>query len=311
MLLAGPLLLAAMLPATSPEVVREVTYVGAYIGGHRPIPLYDRGYLAFLDYPNHLALFAPGGKLAYRIDIPSPVSGSMSAIGFAVDERGNAVVGIGYLDSGGRRGGMALLSPTGELVRFVPTGRFMPSHFRYAADGSLWATGWQRDSVDSETEDREDYAIARKYSAEGKELAAILPRSLFAKRLPPASGCRGCQTLFAAKDRMGTTIQPSDAGRPSEWVEWDLSGRILGRWKVGDIDSAGLAFTSSNKLLRKQYQLECFDRKAGTWLPVDEGIEDPPPADSPGLLLGADGEDLAFARTGGGMTRLVWIRFRD
>ncbi len=158
-------------------------------------------------------------------------------------------------------------------------------------------------------EDREDYFQVRKFSKEGKQAGAYLPRSLFPGGLAPFSGCRGLWLVRAVADRIGALAYRSDAGHQPEWVELNLDGKLIGRWKLGRDADGGLAYTSDARLFARSWDrksgkplLSRLDKDSSAWI----AVENPMPGDEfrAGLLLGADENDLVFAEPGG--LRLRW-----
>ena len=212
-------------------------------------------------------------------------------------------------------------------MRFIDTTRFLPDAACFGPDHSIWMIGTQYTQLQSEDSsdhvERADFHLIRKYSLDGVQLGSFLPRSLFPAGLPP--GAAGW--MRASNDRIGIMTYPGMVANNPEWVELDLAGNLIGRWKLGPQLTAdpvthhmtyslgGFAFTSDGRLFaqttscatlrRCSYRLALLDRATSTLQTVD-GV---------GLgrffyLLGADGNNLViWDRTpiGRGGIRLIRI----
>ena len=285
------LLFIARATALTEEPARVVTFGRSYLSD--PLPASDKGYLLFLDHSNGVEVWGPDGQLAFQTRVNNPLSSYVMSA--AIDRDGSVAVGLAY----DRSGGIAVLDRSGKQVRFTETGRYLPAHICFDSNHNLWTFGWQRDGVQSDAEDAEDYMLFRKYSPDGKQLGAFVSRSLFPRPgLSPGSPSGGLWRLRVSDDRVGAVAYAGRTSETHEWIELSLEGRLIGRWKTGPGKSGGMAFTSSNALCRQRIdhelsQLECFDRESKAWKPSGN--------DSPyfGILLGADGNDLIFGSNGG------------
>ena len=280
--------------------------------GADPLPAFDKGYLLFPGHGGRLTVYGPDGILHFDADVRNPAGGSASIMNAAVDSDGTVAVTAAHIASSGPSGGIAFLDSAGKPTRFIPTGQYMPAHLTFDRDHSLWVFGWQRDSAHA-AEDPQDYFQVRKFSKDGTEIGAYLPRSLFPGKLKPFGGQRGLWLARAASDRIGALAHPSDAGHDPEWIELDLEGKLIGRWKLGRRLDGGLAYTSDARLFTRWWDRKSrkpllwrLDKEASAWV----GVEDPLPEDEfrAGLLLGADGNDLVFAEQGG--FRMRWAPAR-
>ena len=248
---------------------REVVYVSAVTQEGQVVPLYDKGFLIYQHQLNRLQVFRPDTQLAFDFELPCPGTGQCSATAVAVDGHATVAVGFSYGNEKGRAGGIRLLDLKGQPIRLIETSPYVPTNLCFDRHGDLWTLGYQRDSVEWNSETKEEYSLVRKFSPEGKLVGQFLPRSLWANRKSaPGSSGRGYWRMCAASDRIGVLIHESFADNPPEWVEWDLTGKLLSRTTLNDRwSAAGRAF-----------------------------------------LLAADGEDLVYKAYPGGNVRLLWVR---
>ena len=70
-----------------------------------------------------------------------------------------------------------------------------------------------------------------------------------------------------------------------------------------------MAFTAKSGLCRRSFQeehpvIQCFDRMAQAWKTLGNMFAN---AEDPGMLLGADGDDLVFGSWESGGLRLSWV----
>jgi hypothetical protein len=293
--------------AFAAEPVREITY-DPFLAS-RTVPTFDNGYLVFYNQPptNTFSLYGPDGHRIYEASVEVPnINPRPSIGGVAVDTDGTAAVTLGYSGAPfGFGGGIALLDRTGRQTAFFATGRFMPSHAAFAADHSIWTIGWQRDATQNQAEDREDYMIFHHYSHDGKEVGAFLPRSSFPRGMAPGEVHFGNWRLRVTEDRVGALLSSGKDTTSREWVELDLRGNMLGRWRIDAPKGAvyGLGFTNSAQLyslIPDPLRLAAFDRTTGTWKTLDQN----PPT---GMILGADGDNLIFYTHPPEGVKLKWM----
>lgn len=179
------------------------------------MPSFYNGYL-FSVAPQHVVtLFAPDGQLFLTLPIQGRGNGHVSVRSVAIDDGGR--MAVGWSDT--PNAGIDIRDSLGNLIRTIDTGRYIPAHLSFAKDHSLWSLGSQRDTTKPNFPDEQDYAIVRKYSAEGKEVGAYLPRSLFPPGLEP--GTEGWQTrqVTVTDDRVGLEVYSGKVGNQKEWVE--------------------------------------------------------------------------------------------
>jgi hypothetical protein len=276
--------------------------------------VFDKGYFFQMkDYvgapPDGYSLWDREGKLVYQLDIIAP-DGTPGHLrqDAAVDTDGSAIVPISYGGYGGKGhvkgGGIVLVNPAGKQTQFIDTELWLPAHACFALDHSIWVAGTQFDSKGDHAL-RQDYQLIRKYSRDGKLMGEFLPRSLFPSGLPPTESGR----IQAASNRIGVLLHPGMVSNEPEWVELDLNGKLMGRWKLGpsstgdpdahrEIYSLGqLAFTADARLFAqphdaasKKYQMKIFDRSTSSWQSTN-AVAIPP---ARAYLVGADGNKLAF-----------------
>ena len=166
-------------PASDP--VRTVTSQANLIANVTVVG-FHKGYLFRVD-PAYLTLYSPGGNLAFAKELIAPNGSAARILGLAVDSSGTVAVSISSRDLNlAERGAVVFLDPYGAPAGSpIDTRRFQAQSLCYADDRSLWAFGWQ-------TGQPREYMTVRKYSPEGKEVAAFLPRSLFPPGMEPGMG---------------------------------------------------------------------------------------------------------------------------
>jgi hypothetical protein len=301
---------AALAQAEVP--IREVLYTAVTVGG-QIAPRYDKGYLLYLHPTGWLEVFRPDGQLAFNLQLPCPGTGSCSATTVAVDARGNMAVSFGYLGAQGKAAGIRFMDPRGSEVRFVETSPYLPTMLAFDGNNDLWSLGWQRDSANND-EEQQDYFLARRFSAAGKELGRYLPRSLWpSRKSSPGAGSGGYWRMSAAADRMGAVIHWNQADNLPEWIEWSLDGRLLTRTTLPKDIRGGRAYTSDGRLYGRfavgdgpQHELRVLNNTTGAWTSVPSNLPRSAEADST-YLFGADGNELVY-RVGYGNVRLIWAR---
>ena len=288
--------LAADLP------VREITSLAARVGGTTP-PAFQRGYMYFLD-DGTVRLYTPQGHPAFVrvLNIPPGTTPSLDSL--AVDSDGSVAVAVDYRTPSGFGGGIVFLDKNGSQTAFIDTGLYMPSNLSYGEDHSLWALGWQRDPVRTETSDRQDYPMVRRYAADHREAGRYLSRSVFPKGLDPGMPSRWRERIMVSHDKVGLLAYSGRVGSSMEWVELDLRGNLIRRVPMTDVDTAndGAAFTSDGRLYWKDQhsdRLTVLSTTTPDW--QDAG---PSPAR---WLMGADADLLVFSPGGLGPVDLQWF----
>jgi len=300
MLARFPLVFAAGTLAVCSAANRDVYYQGP-LAPLNTAPTFDRGYLAVYEQGG-FSLYGPDGVPRYKAAPVVPGASSVFIGNVAVDAEGIAAVTLNYYVNSGehgskRAGGLALFDAQGKQVRFFSTGAYVPSQVAFAPDGSIYSLGYL---LNVRWAEHPDYDILRKYSREGEELLAALPRSSVDpnpkdSQPDPVPGFTGLWGLRVTADRIGFWIFRDDLQR-RQWIEADLRGRPSGRWKLNQ-DLGEFAVTSSGTLYANGYGHggTRFDRKTSTWEPVP-GMPD-------GMLLGADGNSLVFLNLDSNLVR--------
>jgi hypothetical protein len=290
---------ALILAAFAADPSRELVYLTMddCPQGGCSVPLFDKGYMIKVKDvartgpgPAGFSVWGPDGIFAYEAT-PVTADGNPGSIHRpAADTDGTVVVTLAWGERSDRKVGMAFFDSNGRQTRFVDTGNYIPSAFAFGSDHSIWTVGWARRPNDyAETE----YAIVRIYSRDGVQTGAYLQRSLFPPGLEP--GGSGVSWLQVAKDRVGMMLYPGQTSQFPEWVELDLHGNLIGRWKIGESDGGGYGYTEGGQLYsypysreRKRGALKTFDRATSSWKLVESGPQ------LTGYLLGAEGNSLVF-----------------
>ena len=202
-------------------------------------------------------------------------------------------------------GFMMLTDITGKPKLNIAMTPYVPEKVCFSADGSLWALV---SLIDMDGSGRgKDYPLLRQYSADGKLIRAILPRSRFTVDLPPAvSNSGGGEVLMQSnRNTLGVFF-----GHANLWVEVDAAGQIS-EWTVKPLpfqgedgkpkgftkdvtaaaflDSGSLYVGLSDALLSGIYKL---DKTSQRWVPVSgaEGRW----RDNAIALQGKEGNQLVF-----------------
>ncbi len=214
--------------------------------------------------------------------------GDVRNIAFDTD----GTVAVSWWDMNKKTGGIDFRDTYGQVTKTIATGRYLPCHLVFGEDHSLWTFGNQVDS--RSYEDKQDYMTVRKYSPDGQETGAYLPRSLFPGELPAATETWQWHSVFLAKDRIGIWAMSGSDGAKTEWVELDLNGKLLSRKRLDEFKGdMAIALTRDARLYIQhhsgnphQRKLYVLDRDSSTWRLIDD-----PPA---GYLIGADDNTLEF-----------------
>lgn len=209
----------------------------------------------------------------------------------AVDTDGTVAASWDYGAGSAVRAGIDLLE-TGHLAGSIDTGAYIPAHIAYGEDHNLWTFGWQARLGNGSSTDQQDYMTIRRFSRDGKQTGAWLPRSSFPKGLDPAGGSWQVTRITVVKDRIGVLATSGGAGSQQEWIELDLQGNLLGRWRLDDSNFARVALTTDGRVYAQQgngpsnARFFALNRSALAWRPVT-----PPTSD---WFYGADGDKLVF-----------------
>jgi hypothetical protein len=107
--------------------------------------------------------------------------------------------------------------------------------------------------------------------------------------------------IAVAKNRVGLFAFSGSNGSLNEWVELDLSGKLLRRIRLDQAELTPMAFTDDGHLYRKREHtsgLQVLSQTAPDW--KDLGMA------TLGWLLGADGNSLVFSPPGIGPVTMQW-----
>lgn len=287
--------------AAANDPVREVTSQATRVA-NQLVPAFHKGYIYWIGLAgpdNQVTIYAPDGHLAFSFQTQN---GNAESVAF--DSDGSLAIAWGTTEGGG----IEFRDNSGTLRKTVHTGRYYPAHLSFAEDHSLWSLGWQRDDSEQGVPERHGYMTVRKYLPDGHEAGAYLPRSLFPPGLEPGMpSWQTCGSIAVAHDRVGLWVYSGEDGGLTEWVELDLNGNLLGRWRLDQFSShPRIAFTSDGRLFvqnrdqkaKERQMLHTLNRDSSTWQLVD-------PAPS-GWLEGADGDALVFSDLGLGPMHVRW-----
>ena len=265
-------------------------------------PGFYNGYLYWCEPHNVLTLYAPDGDHV-SVVIEGRGHGYDSVQTVAIDPDGTLAVGW----SDRPDNGIEIRDMSGNITRSIDTGRFVPAHLSFGVDHSLWAFGWQRNAIDP-AYPAKDYLAVRNYSLDGKEIRAYLWRSAFPAGMDP--GYTQCQErrITVTSDRIGIeALSGRDSGQ-REWVELDLNGNLMGRWRLDrSYRFPGVVFTADNQAYVHRYDEDTksvlvlrLNRDKGQW----ELVKSPAPK---ATLYGSDGDKLVFwDNSTGGALHMSW-----
>ena len=190
-----------------------------------------------------LHIYDQSGTEAQRVALQLPGAQLVNIIGnqFARSTDGYlAVTGSAY---GSDRGAvfLAVISPDGTGQLIVRTDPYVPYALAFAADGTLWAAGQERDDPEEKNGTDGNYFIIRRFDKRGRLLGGAVPRTLFPGREVPVTGSH----LVASKDRVGW-FSP----RAHRYMEFSLDGKELATYPLSlsfeDVD--GVALCDDNTL---------------------------------------------------------------
>jgi hypothetical protein len=280
--------------------VREMTSQATRVGGQL-VPAFYKGYVYWIGHDGNdreVNIYGPDGYPAFVF-----VSENGLARNLAFD--GDSTLAVAWWGPN-KTGGIDFRDRYGQVTKTIQTGRFLPAHIAFDEDHSLWVFGWQVDAIHGDRADRQDYMTVRKYLPDGKQAGAYLPRSLFPAGLDPAIQGWQERSIFIAHDRVGIWAVSGDSSGKTEWVELDLSGKLLSRTRLDEFGGPiGIALTRDGHLYiqshfgnPKEHQLYALDRDSRAW----RLVEDPPT----GYLVGADENTLEFEDVALGPVRLRW-----
>jgi hypothetical protein len=246
-------------------------------------------------------LFSPDGQLALLKDINEGKQLPVSVKSIAVNEYGAAA--ISWAQSPFPKGGHAgidLLDRTGKLVNTIDTGNYLANHIAFGEDHSLWTFGWQRSATDLR-KPSSDYMTVRKYSRNGNQVGSYLPRSLFPDGLEPASFGWQERGIQVAHERVGVLACSGMTSQHPEWVELDLNGNLIGRWRVDF--SRTVTLTNDGHVYAqhtnsKAHELLLLDRLSSTFEKLDWPVL--------GTLYGTDVNELVFMDDRNGPIHFSW-----
>ena len=176
--------------------ITEVYYQGL-LAPANITPTFDKGYLIVYNPERSISVYGPDGLPRFTAGAQVTGATFIHIESAAADDAGTIVAAIRHqipLGEHGLRdgGGLAFFDAKGKQTRFVDTGRYRPTQVAFADDRSVWATGYQAKQGTSEPP---DYFLLHKYSFEGQETGAFLPRSSFDPNFEPnwvTSECGVC-----------------------------------------------------------------------------------------------------------------------
>lgn len=161
------------------------------------------------------------GKLLLRTRIWLPEIWRLMILDAAVNgTAGYVVSGVAFSNTGVRAAFLAKLDNSGGLKQVIQLSPYEAEVVRAAPDGSFWTLGL---AAPEDGIHMSPYSALHQYSAEGKLLKEVLPRSSFNTPMEPALITKeGSPALLVGSDRLYLFVPQS-----SEWIEVSLRGEIL------------------------------------------------------------------------------------
>jgi hypothetical protein len=272
--------------ATAAQLVSAVLYATS-VPPHARLPVYDNGYLIVTYSPRDSALtvYGPDGARVFDTLVKLPHGESPNLGNSAADTDGTIAVTVTYTSSQTYSGAIVLFNRIGHQTNVIDTGAYLPSALAFDADHNLWAAGWQRDS--------QDYFIFRKFSHTGADAGSFVRRSAFPAGLDPGHVPLGEKGVHVASGRVAALLASGNSGDLHEWVELDLNGKLLGRWRMDHLFGVNLAFTSDGNIYgntplekEKAVHLTVFDRSTASWKTIPDDIH------VDWLMMGAAGDEI-------------------
>ena len=165
----------------------------------------------------------------------------------------------------------------------------------------------------SDREDSEDYTMFRKYSRDGRELAAVVKRSILpARGLLPGSAQGGLWRLAINDGWIGALAYSGKTSEFIKWIQFKPDGSELSISEIGREHGRGMAFAGSGGLCRAygeqptKLTVDCFDRTSQQWKAAPYKAIDAN-GEPFGILLGAEGSALVYGGNGGNI-RLTYVK---
>lgn len=262
--------------------------------------VYSNGYLLSWDNPQytHVTVYGRDAKPAFSApeqpDDSSPVM-------WAVDSDG--VVAGAYWSRHPMEGRIDLLDLTGNVIRTIDTGSYVPQQVVFAPDHTIWTAAF-----DARRQGAQDFNVLHHYARTGEELGQALSWSQIGGDLkhPVIESIRGGRFLYVANDRIGWNAGLHIGYRT--WIEVSFSGDVLGKYDMKTTDGLALmplAMTANGDVYAMIFKshsarFAVLDRSKGVWQKI---------AANPGNgLIGSEGDNLVFfSSQGGAWTTLTFV----
>lgn len=272
--------------------------------GYKPIPRFSNGWTIFFDRDQAtISCYDLGGSLRFKESLALPDTSRIFIREVTANKAGSAAVSATVTSRNSQVASVILLlSPAGKIDRVIQTGNFAAGPLMFDSTGQLWAAGKVHDGTFREVP---AFDTIRQYDERGTLLRSFLPTETFRRMPAPAT-----ESLFAAnQDRVGVYFKEAN-----EYIEFDLSGQIAGRWTIAAPDEkpvTAAALTSTGQLYiggfnskRRNMFAYRLDKSSARFLPV--ALPDDSGSPSRMLtLMGAEGGDLIILTQPPGITRLT------
>jgi hypothetical protein len=260
------------------------------------VSLYSHGYLLSWDTPSYaqFTLYGRDAKPAF-----SALERTDSyQVSWAADSDG--VAAAAYSPTHQKEGHIDVLDQAGIVIGTINTGSYIPRQVAFAPDHTVWAACYNAGSLPGQ-----DFNVLHHYARTGEELGQALSYAQIGGDLkhPVIESPRGLQLLHIANDRVGWNEALHTGSRT--WVELSFSGDFLGKYELKTPDGLSVmsvAMTASGNVYAMilkpigEARFAVLNREKGVWEKVS--------GDPGGVVIGSEGDNLAFLQTDGAKAAL-------
>jgi hypothetical protein len=199
--------------------IQMVRYAG------QPAPRFANGMLVARHTPSistsRISRWDTSGRQLPDVNISMPNVARTIVSDAAVHPKSGIVLALTAVSENNRGAPLLLWADqSGKVVRAVETSPFAANRIVFSEDGTLWTFGRE---FDAGLRDVPEYNVIRRYDQTGKLIGSTLPRSSFAGKMAPHITSH----LVSSGNKVGILSLTK-----GEWIELDLQGKLLGRWKI-------------------------------------------------------------------------------
>jgi hypothetical protein len=316
-LFAGPITMAAELRLT-PSASRQPVTLPVSLEGKR-MATYGGGALVVAEgdmaEPGVFSVYGANGNLLSQVPLKIPGASRVVVYDYSRSAAGT-LVACGFAESPGvqRAPYLTWFSADGSSQKVIRTEPYYPFLCAGAPDGSLWTVGLEMNANLQEKPEHRESPVLRRFSPDGRQLGAWLPRSSF-----PGSAELVRGFLVASNKRVGWLRWSADSGLEAVYAEITPEGEItsfplkqIPGFKSGIGAFSGMALTADGDALvaavpgdkTEATAVLWLDRSKAEWRRVSVPVAASPPFFH---IYGADTE-LALYAGGDDKSRLRFFR---